>query len=229
MYIQGLIERANKGSVDAQYEVAKLYFSGDGVEKDIDLAIKWFSMAAMNGHGRANFELGKLHYNANKRDKAKPYLEFAANQDIVEASYLLGNINSFSYSDYDKAIHYYRLAANKGHCESKYKLGCRIIGIRYCNVDDNLIKELRNKIPKGEEYKWIEAAADQGHPDAIHDIGSEYLLTTHPPYPDEKVQKALNLLIKESNKGSANAKLIIGRYAEFVVGGSEGRKLAEKF
>lgn len=228
MYVQGLIERANKGSVDAQYELAKLYLSGDGIEKDINLAVKWLNFAAKNGHEKANFELGKFYYNANDNEKAKPFFEFAANAGIVEALYFLGNIYAHSFSEYDKAIHYYYLAANKGHCESQYTLGCIIIQIRYVDVNDNTIKGLRKKIPNGEEYKWIEAAADQGHIDAIHDIGREYLLRTLPPYPEEKVQKALKLLIIESNKGSARAKLILGTYFEFVAGGSEGRKLAEK-
>jgi TPR repeat protein len=48
------------GNADAQYDLALLYLKGDGVEKDVGLAINWLAMAAKKQHVAAQATLGEL-------------------------------------------------------------------------------------------------------------------------------------------------------------------------
>ncbi len=48
------------GNADAQYALARLYLKGDGVEKDVGLAVNWLAMAAKKQHVAAQAALGEL-------------------------------------------------------------------------------------------------------------------------------------------------------------------------
>jgi TPR repeat protein len=48
------------GNADAQYDLALLYLKGDGVEKDVGLAINWLAMASKKQHVAAQATLGEL-------------------------------------------------------------------------------------------------------------------------------------------------------------------------
>ncbi len=53
---------AEEGLDLAQYNLAILYFTGQGVEQNYDLAFKWTKAAAEQGHTNAQFNLGALYY-----------------------------------------------------------------------------------------------------------------------------------------------------------------------
>ena len=53
---------AEEGLDLAQYNLAILYFTGQGVERDLDEAFRWTEAAAMQGHVGAQFNLGNLYY-----------------------------------------------------------------------------------------------------------------------------------------------------------------------
>jgi exopolysaccharide production negative regulator len=48
------------GDADAQYQLARLYLDGDGVEKNTGLAINWLATAAKKQHAEAQATLGEL-------------------------------------------------------------------------------------------------------------------------------------------------------------------------
>jgi TPR repeat protein len=56
-----LLEKANKGSVDAQNEVGIAYSEGIGVKRDQRQAVYWFRKSAEQGYALATCNLG-LHY-----------------------------------------------------------------------------------------------------------------------------------------------------------------------
>lgn len=60
---------AEKGHVGAQYEVAKAYDYGMGVNKNAQEARKWYKLAADNGNGYAESRLASLN-----KDSIKPTL-----------------------------------------------------------------------------------------------------------------------------------------------------------
>lgn len=52
---------ANKGSVEAQYNLGIMYRAGRGVPRDINEAKKWYLLAAEQGHALAQFNLGWMY------------------------------------------------------------------------------------------------------------------------------------------------------------------------
>jgi hypothetical protein len=48
------------GDADAQYQLARLYLEGDGVERNVGLAINWLATAAKKQHAAAQATLGEL-------------------------------------------------------------------------------------------------------------------------------------------------------------------------
>lgn len=45
---------------EAQYLLGKLYYDGDGVEKSVDEAIKWWTKARRNGQRDAAYQMAEL-------------------------------------------------------------------------------------------------------------------------------------------------------------------------
>lgn len=56
--LQSLLEKANKGDVEAQYEIGWRSAIGIGLEQKEDLALEWLTTAAKNGHSLAQNNLG---------------------------------------------------------------------------------------------------------------------------------------------------------------------------
>jgi TPR repeat protein len=93
---------AEQGLDLAQYNLAILYFTGRGVEKNVGLAFKWTEAAALQGHVAAQFNLGSLYYAGNgttiDRDKAVEMFGKAAKAGHANAAFLLANM--FSEGDH---------------------------------------------------------------------------------------------------------------------------------
>jgi uncharacterized protein len=56
------LEKAVKGSADAQYQLGTLYRTGKGTLQDFEEAAKWFKSAAEQNHAPAQYELGLLYH-----------------------------------------------------------------------------------------------------------------------------------------------------------------------
>lgn len=55
-----LLARANEGDMEAQFDLALCYQTGEGVGKDMGEAAKWYRRAAEQGHMEARFVLAKV-------------------------------------------------------------------------------------------------------------------------------------------------------------------------
>ena len=84
---------AEEGLDLAQYNLAILYFMGQGVEKDVAMAFKWTKAAAEQGHTAAQYNLGSLYFSGDGTDE-----------------------------DVDQAVRWYSEAAAGGHPEAAYLL-----------------------------------------------------------------------------------------------------------
>ena len=68
-------KRAEQGSAVAQFDLGKRYLTGDGLEKNLQEARKWFEAAAKQGHAGAAVrieEVGKLEAAATKKAEPSP-------------------------------------------------------------------------------------------------------------------------------------------------------------
>lgn len=75
-----LTPAANKGDAQAQYLLGKSYCCGYGAGTSTPKALDWFCRAALQGHGGAQYELGR--YYALRSNRAwRPQLR----QDLIQA------------------------------------------------------------------------------------------------------------------------------------------------
>ena len=89
-----LAPAAASGDAAAQYTIARMYFAGTGVSRDIAEGLKWLRKAASAGVGSAQYQLG-AHY------------EWGV--DVPQ--------------DYSEAARWYRMAADHGIAEAQFRLG----------------------------------------------------------------------------------------------------------
>jgi len=68
---------AEKGMIEAQYNLGLLYFNGHGVDADPVEALKWYLAAAEQGYARAQFRVAEL-YEAD---------EGGIDQDLIQAHF----------------------------------------------------------------------------------------------------------------------------------------------
>ena len=70
---------AERGHVDAQYELGQMYAQGLGTTQDFEQALHWYLLAATQGHAKAQFNLGFLHAHGQgvEQDYVKAYEWYA--------------------------------------------------------------------------------------------------------------------------------------------------------
>ena len=87
---------AEEGLDLAQYNLAILYFTGQGVEQDTAEAFRWTEAAALQGHVAAQFNLGSLYYAGDGVEadttKAVELFEGAARAGHASAALILANM-----------------------------------------------------------------------------------------------------------------------------------------
>jgi len=89
-----LAPAAAAGDPLAQYTLARMYFSGVGVSRDVGEGFKWLRKAALAGIGAAQYQLG-AHYEwgidvAQDCAEAARWYRMAADRSIAEAQFRLG-------------------------------------------------------------------------------------------------------------------------------------------
>jgi TPR repeat protein len=93
-----LIDAAEEGNADAQYELATEYRVGENLEQDYEHALKWYSRAAEAGHIDALNDLGSMLLNGMGCAK-----------------------------DAEAAVECYRKAADAGHTQAMFNLALRYL------------------------------------------------------------------------------------------------------
>lgn len=79
------------GDTDAQYQLARMYLDGQGIERNPRRAVRWLAMAAKDGHVNAQSELGAILWNGDEDLKRRPveglmWLEVAMNNSSSVAN-----------------------------------------------------------------------------------------------------------------------------------------------
>ncbi len=129
---------ADQGDVKAQREYATLLEHGEGVERDLDAAMKYFGLAAERYDGYAAFRYARLAERHSERT-ADFWLRFSA---------VLGCIEAFPYladklareGDDENANYYYALAAACDHTDSIVTMAKRYYDGIGCEKNDAYAK-----------------------------------------------------------------------------------------
>ncbi|HUV65057.1 MAG TPA: tetratricopeptide repeat protein [Sedimentisphaerales bacterium] len=85
---------AEKGDADAQYNLARMFYSGLGVRSNVGEAVKWWRRAAEQGHVKAQFRLGDIFFHGfgvpKNYGEAAKWWRRSAEQGHVDAQSGLG-------------------------------------------------------------------------------------------------------------------------------------------
>ena len=68
--IKTLIQKANQGDAEAQYNLGVAYYNGEGVEQSHSKAVYWYQKSAEQGDAEAQYNLGVAYYNGEGVDKS---------------------------------------------------------------------------------------------------------------------------------------------------------------
>ncbi|KAF9976306.1 hypothetical protein BGZ73_008794 [Actinomortierella ambigua] len=169
-----LLDKANAGDAEAQYEVGQAYEDGRekaGITVDYRQAADWYHKAADQGHVRAQYCLGVMYRGGcdgvEKDDEASvSWIRKAVEQDDAEAKVLLGVMyeqgrGGLAKSD-EEAVAWYRKAAEQGSAKAELYLGMAYEHGQF--VEKDLVEAAR----------WYRKSADHGFPAGCRCMGVMY-------------------------------------------------------
>lgn len=141
--VKHITQAAKKGYSPSQYLLGTLYQSGkQGVTKNKETAMKWFRLAAGQGHKMAKLTLAKFSaanaqavFNKGFRflqskdyKQAAQLFSVAAEQGLADAQYNLGELYKKGRGvkrNKKTAQRWYKAASAQGHVKAKYRMkGC---------------------------------------------------------------------------------------------------------
>lgn len=175
-----LQKAADAGSLEAMFDLGDCYYDGDGVDKNMPLAIKWMTKAADAGYTNAQLGIGMAYFSGvedgldQNYALSEKYLLLAANKDNTEAQAYL-SVLYVNMEEYSKALVWARKASQTSNPTGYYMLG-RIYNEGLGVEVDNL-----------KALEFFEEAAKQGDADAQNIVGNNYL---NADYIEKDPQKA---------------------------------------
>ena len=165
----GTVSLRNRGMRHAQTNLGWMYENGRSVPQDDAEAVRWYRLAAEQGHADAQFNLGVMYDTG--RGVSQDYAEavrwyrLAAEQGHAIAQRRLDEmlksradadgdyqkgLNAYNKRDYATALRELKPLAEQGDADAQYKLGVMYSNGRGAPQDDK------------EAVKWFRLAAEQG-------------------------------------------------------------------
>lgn len=154
---------SGQGDPAVHTEMGKRYMTGDGVEKNMQVAFEWFQKGAKAGHPESQYYLGLLYMGGQgteqNTEEGFKWLRNASINGYAEAD------DSLARMDGTKNDHLSSLtaAAEKGNAQAQLDLAELYLNGERVKQDDDLA------------FKWAKMAAERGLPRAQHMVGSLYL------------------------------------------------------
>jgi TPR repeat protein len=164
---------AEKGDMDAQFNLGLMYHDGLGVPRDSNESDKWYKLsfeglmkAALKGDSYAQHSLGFMYnFGAGApldNKEAMKWYTFAAGNGNRESQHFIGSLYELGEGvprNKSEAIKWYTKSAEAGNAYSQATLG-RIYETGDGVPQDNM-----------EAAKWYKKAAEQGHAPSQYGIG----------------------------------------------------------
>lgn len=125
--LEKLKEMAERGDVNAQYQLGNNYYSGKGVPKDYKEAVKWCKMAGEQGHAFAHSVLRAIAIDgkAISGEELFAWFKNQAEQGNVKAHFSIGVMYENGETvarNRKEAIKWFKLAAEQGDDEAQVLL-----------------------------------------------------------------------------------------------------------
>ena len=163
---------AESGDPRAQYNLGSLYYDGQGVAQNQDLAIKWWSEAAGQGVIEAQHNLGLVYFSGTGAEKdiekARFWIERAAIAGFARSQYTLGKMYLHADEleggkpDTGKAFEWILKAGQSSYYRAQYNLGKMYRDGTGVAVDQE------------QSLAWFRRAAEQGYDRAQNQLGVRY-------------------------------------------------------
>lgn len=123
-------EDAKKGNANAQFNIAVLYLTGRGVERDLSKAIEWHLKAAAQGLPAAEHGLGVIYYQGlgvkQDYEQALVWFRRAAAKEFADSEFNIGvmyfNNQGVRRDDFE-VVKWVTLAASRGFSPAEYRMG----------------------------------------------------------------------------------------------------------
>jgi TPR repeat protein len=117
---------AEQGDAEAQYVLGTLYYDGNGVKPDSQMAAKWIRKSAEQGRADAQLALGNFYFDGEgvrqDYETAVKWYLLAAKKGNVDAEFNMGYMFEYGFGvakNCDKAEEWYNIAANSGDEEAQ--------------------------------------------------------------------------------------------------------------
>ena len=187
------------GSSEAAFRIAELYVKGEGVQRNLAEAVKWYRRAAERGHSRAQFRLGLVLLNGAQGGGVAKWHSAASARDAELAQRNAEALFPSGFEvrpDPDEALRWLDEAARNGEREADSVVGAVYLdgrtrprrfracapaagggrggrrGVGAVSSGDMLFRGLGGPSDPPAAADWYERAAVQGHVRAAVAIGS---------------------------------------------------------
>lgn len=236
------IHSADLGNIDAAFIIGSWYEEGQVVKKNPQLAIHYICFAAINGHIEAQATVGDFFINLKDSINAIEWYKIAASNGHRGSMEVLTELY-FRAGDNDSTIYWGSKPECKGSLIAQY-----YVGNAYRNKEDYKNAEtwlMEAACQNDAESYWclacmyynelndsiayinsLRQAADLGWPDAINDMGTEYLEGV---LVERDIDKAKEYFNKAMEKGNLNSYCNLGLIYFFKEYGLRDYKLAAEY
>ncbi len=190
------LKAASGGDAKAQFYIGNMLFGGQGTDRDLSLAARYYELAALQGHTEAQVALATMYRSGAgvQRDyyKVLYWLEEAAIDGHPIAQLDLGHIaetgdNGATEPNIDYAFRWYEMAARNGVVRAQAKLGQLYLGNRVAPEDQAL------------GYAWLTIAENNASSETREDIVAlreEWQAKIEPSVLDEASETAATLILE---------------------------------
>lgn len=210
-----LYGQAILGESDAQFEIGQLYQYGIGVSKNIDQALTYYQLAAVQQDVRAEYNLGVLYLSGETTpvdyQKGIEWMTDAAFKGNAYAQYVLANIYEKGLMDssgqfvvkanHEQALAMYYLASVNHYGEAEYRLADYLVREKKTGLSV-AAKQNRIKLIK----RLYSGAAKEGVAEAALPLAFYNAMDSDPA----KQAQALATARREAGAGNAEAALLLG-------------------
>ena len=242
-----LLRDATEGRQEAQYELGRRYYLGDGVERDYALAFRYMSTAAGQHHPSAMLMMGRFYLDGEivpRNENAAFYLfTQLARQNHPTGTFHLGycyengiGVNKDSLT----ALSLYERAVTLGYPEARQwaerlrgelapkgkpekPVSKQQIEKMYQTGSDYYLGENGKKERNDLALKWFLKAAELGHADAAFYAAEIY---SQGEGVAQDFNESAKWALKAAQQGQPDAQALIGYYYLFGCGIGEDSRLA---
>jgi len=205
----------NPTKSEEQFELGRKYFKGDGLPRNLEKAVYWYTKSAEQKHAEAQCHLADSYFLGEgvQKDfeKANFWYTKAAKQGSVNAQYCIGANYFLGVGvplDRKKAFYWFKKAAEQGNESAQYNIGSAYF------FGDGVQKNFK----KAQSWltKFIEQKVERIDI-AYYIIGQTFDLGGYGI--KKKPEKAVEWYKKAANLGNKNSKIRLG---EIYLFGAEG-------